>query len=419
MATVRYNAKVIEALADPMPPKWQEEHGVEGQPGLLIVAGRGGARSWHLRYQVRGRRRKMKLGAFPEMGLAVAAKKAERLREELKESGLDPMGEPPEEAGTFGDLCGVYLKSVESGKSRLAPATVAELRRILEGEELKPLRAKPPTEIRDVHIARALDPFEARDAGVMLNRTQWAISTAFTWAVTRHRYGLESNPAAKMPRRFSEVSKERALDAAELKVVWRELGGPHFKARRKTTKGEPRTALLRAALRITLLTGCRPGEVRRMRWEHIEGDTWSMPAGYRKKTKADKGRPSRPHVVHLSAQALAELERVRRWTRGGFLFPAADRKELYKPVSRQTLARVAARMCQRLEVEPWTPHDLRRTARTGWSTVLKVDAVVGEKMLGHALPKILRTYDQSPQLEERRDALDRWGAYLAGLVAGD
>jgi integrase len=68
-------------------------------------------------------------------------------------------------------------------------------------------------------------------------------------------------------------------------------------------------------------------------------------------------------------------------------------------------------------MESWTPHDLRRTARTRGSEDLNVDPIVAEKTLGHALPKILRTYDTSEQWQERVDLLERWSEYVAELVA--
>ena len=399
MPVVAYSHEAVEALPDPIPPRRQQEHSVFGRPGLLVVVGRGGTKSWYLRYQLRGRRRKMKLGDFPAMSVRDAAKKAERHRDNIKESAVDPMGEPPEEGGTFGELCGVYLKAMTEGKQKLAPATLKEWRRILESPELKNLRAMHPTDIRDRDVARALDPFETRDALVMLNRVQGAISAVFGWAVTRHRYGLESNPVRKMARRYEESPKERTLDAVEIGRVWMDL--------------EDRTPLFRTALRLTLLTGQRPGEVRRMRWRDIDGSTWTMPRGYRKKTAADKGRPTRPHRVHLTPPVLAELERIRGFERGGLVFPARSTGEPHRPIGRHSLARVAARMSRRLDMDRWTPHDFRRTARTHWSDPLKVDPIVAEKLLGHALPKILRTYDRGEQWEDRVEALERWAEYVA------
>lgn len=42
--------------------------------------------------------------------------------------------------------------------------------------------------------------------------------------------------------------------------------------------------------------------------------------------------------------------------------------------------------------------------------MLRVDAVVIEKLLGHKLPRIMATYNKNEMLHERKEALDRWGA---------
>jgi len=67
-------------------------------------------------------------------------------------------------------------------------------------------------------------------------------------------------------------------------------------------------------------------------------------------------------------------------------------------------------------MQPWTPHDLRRTARTFWSELDLADFVLGEKMVGHQLPKILQTYDRSERWEKRVEAFDAWGRKVAEMV---
>ncbi|HSW29673.1 MAG TPA: integrase family protein [Longimicrobiales bacterium] len=404
MPVVTAHPQSIEALPLPRPPRRQEEHSVREERGLSIIVHRGGAKSWHYRYTFKGTRRKMALGTFPDVGLKEARKAAERARLKIEE-GVDPMGERPEEAGgTFGELASVYLEAAGKGQNKLAASTLEERKRILLAPELKHIRRMHPAEVRDVDVARALDPFEARDSMVMLNRVQLALSAVFRWGITRRRYGLESNPVKGMERRYKEAPKERNLSPKELRSLWRDL--------------EHRAPPIRAILRLIVLTGARPGEVRRMRWEHIAGSVWTMPEGYRKKTAADRGKPSRPHRVHLAEAALAELERLRFRERGGFVFPA-DTEGTPEPVERQTVARSAARICSALKMKPWTPHDLRRTARTFWSDALKADAIVAEKALGHALPTILRTYDRGEQWEERVELLDRWGAHVVALAEGE
>ena len=400
MATVAYNFKAIAALPAPTPPRRQQEHGVEGQIGLLVVTSNTGSKDFYLRCQVNGRRRKRKLGTFPDMGLKAAGDAAVLLRAKLGE-GVVPVGGVQEEVGTYGELCEVYLQNRATGKDRLGERTLAERRRILGLPELTDLRSMRPANVRSRDVARALDAFEERDALVMLNAVQLAISAVFTWGVVRHRYGLEVNPVATMKSRYEEVPRDRVLSPEEMGVMWLDL--------------EDRVPLFRVALRLILLTGQRPGEVRRMRWEDIDGSTWTMPAGYRKRTKADRGRPSKAHRVHLSAPALSALDSIRGWERGGFTFPS--RTTICKPFDRQSLARTVSRVVSRLGMERWTPHDLRRTARTGFSEVGGAEAVVAEKIVGHALPALLRVYDIGEQWDARVEVLDRWGEWVMEAVS--
>ena len=142
-----------------------------------------------------------------------------------------------------------------------------------------------------------------------------------------------------------------------------------------------------------------------------------MPKGYRKKTRADRGAPPPAHDVPLSPRALRELEAVRVYERGGFIFPAKG-VEPFRPMAHQTVARAVARIREKHGMERWTPKDLQRTARTRWSEDLRADFVVAEKTQGHVLPLVQRAYDRSVRWGERVELLDRWAERLVGIVGG-
>ena len=404
MPSVPYRFKAIDALPIPLPPKDKEEWPVQGHKDLYVRVYSTGRKVWILRYQLNGRRRRLTLGQFPEMGLRDASHKAYALRESLAQ-GIDPAGDVREREGTFGELCAVYLQAVERGSQKLADSTLAERRRIYESADLDPIRRTPPADLTAEDVARVLDRFEKRDSMVMLNRAQQAISAVFTWAVARRRYGLTSNPVRALPRRTKEYSKRRYLSESEIAVLWRDLDPDG-----RPASISPTTPLIRAVLRLTLLTGQRPGEVRRIERGHITGSTWTMPPGYR---KGVGGRASDEHRVHLNELALIELDDIK--ARGRFMFPAYT--EQLKPISHQAISRPVRRIWQRLGMEPWTPHDLRRTAMTHWTDLgLVRDWTVGEKMVGHQLPKIRQTYDRSEQWDERVEAFDAWGRKVAEIV---
>ena len=69
------------------------------EPGLMFRVAPSGIKSWSLLYRRQGdnKRRRVKLGRFPEIGLAAARAKATRLKEAIAE-GADPAA-PPFEAG--------------------------------------------------------------------------------------------------------------------------------------------------------------------------------------------------------------------------------------------------------------------------------------------------------------------------------
>lgn len=67
------------------------------------------------------------------------------------------------------------------------------------------------------------------------------------------------------------------------------------------------------------------------------------------------------------------------------------------------------------EMEHWSQHDLRRTARTNFSTLTQPH--VAEIMLGHKLPGVWMTYDKHDYLEEQAEAYKKWWARLKEIIA--
>ena len=65
-------------------------------------------------------------------------------------------------------------------------------------------------------------------------------------------------------------------------------------------------------------------------------------------------------------------------------------------------------------VAAFTPHDLRRTGRTGLAR-LGVKVEVAERVLNHARERMEATYDVHHCTEEKRAALEKWAEYLADL----
>jgi hypothetical protein len=66
----------------------------------------------------------------------------------------------------------------------------------------------------------------------------------------------------------------------------------------------------------------------------------------------------------------------------------------------------------------WRLHDLRRTVTTGMAR-LKIQPHVADRVLNHqsgTISGVAAVYNRFAYLDERKDALDVWGRFVAGLL---
>jgi len=69
---------------------------------------------------------------------------------------------------------------------------------------------------------------------------------------------------------------------------------------------------------------------------------------------------------------------------------------------------------EKFEMEHWSVHDLRRMARTNFSTL--TEPHIAEIMLGHRMPGAWQVYDHYDYLPEQAAALTAWLRKLEGLI---
>jgi len=189
-------------------------------PGLCLRITSDGVKTWALIYRHHGRKRRLTLGRFPDLGLADARGKAVRARGRIL-GGADPAAEKHDERATYGD-------------------TVDITRR----------------EIRD------LVEQKAKTAPIMANRLLARISRLFTFALERD--WIQANPTFRMRRPSPETSRDRVLSRSELKKLWRVLH--QTDAKDAQGRSLPRLSqTLNDAFLVLLLTAQRGGEVWRMR----------------------------------------------------------------------------------------------------------------------------------------------------------
>lgn len=370
--------------------------------GLRLVVTPTGRKHFEFKTAAGGRERTARLGSYPEMSLLDARQEAARLRQ-LARDGHNP----------------VAVRRVERIRSRVKTETTFEAiaNELLEGKRkncsanyhgkiagglranLYPMLGALPIQTIDAPILReALRRIEARGSLDMLgNVRRWA-GEVFDFAKAQGQY-VGDNPAHALVKNVFTKHEGGNMLALE----WAEV--PGFLHGLATMKAEPATV---CAIKLLLLTACRPGEVRGARWAEfdLERRRWEIPGERMKMRKM--------HAVPLSEQALAVLRELKRETGDGeFLFPG--RRGAKTPViSDMTLLKGVKRAAGR-DVHA---HGFRALFSTHVAESGKWPDAVKECALAHYKGGIEGRYDRATHYPERIKLMAWWGEQIDLAVRG-
>lgn len=389
MVLVKLTARKLASL--PAPASGRLEVWDEDLPGFGVRISATGHITATVMYRRAGRLRRATLGTLPPLSLADARDLA---RKALAGAavGNDPAAAKAEErsAPTFGELAALYMEKHAPRKR-----SAGEDRRIIERELLPGWRTSLAREIRRGDVIALLDGIAARPAPIMANRTLALVRKLYNFGIQR---GLvEMNPCAQLAPPGPEHRRERVLTEEEIRKLWTALD----------SETSPR---LVAAIRLGLLTAQRPGEITQMRWqdvaEELGGWWWTLPAAFAKNRRA--------HRVPVSPQAKAVLDTLARDTSPWVLAGRRTGAHLVET----SIARYVAELRERLRMEHFTLHDLRRTAASHMAG-LGIYRLIVKKVLNHTDSDVTGIYDRHSYDAEKRTALEAWGRRVAEIVGGN
>lgn len=402
---------------------------------------RDGRIKWEVRYWFAGEQRVDEVGFHGggdgEVLPADARDRARAIRR-LARDGIDPRGEAKRERDQKAaeDAARVRVSAVAE---RWYAGTIAseyrrpeQVRAILDRHILPALGDVPIADLTRGHIADLVESIRDDGARRMADQVLMYVKRLLKYAVAKGH--IEQSPAALIGRKdLALTAKPRGRNLAfdELRRVVRWLNS------RECFAQEP----VRALLKVLVLTGCRTGEALGAKWQHIDLDAglWHVPPGDdERKAKAD-----RPHLIHLSPQAVAVLAALPRFKGNDWVFasPKVARQAIDEKAAARVLRRAfdgekrkrskdwkpdptAKRKSRLAEPAPlagipmFTPHDLRRTFRSRIAD-LGVLPHVGEKCLNHELSGVLAVYDRGEYLPERKAAFELWGRTVETLLRDD
>jgi integrase len=353
-----------------------------GLAGFGLIVQPSGHRSFCIQYRdEQGQDRRPVIdGRLP---LAEARKQALEMLA-ARSRGVDPVKErrkaAEHAAGTLRAIAEVYFAREGRG---LAPRSVAHRRSAFERLVYPAIGHLPVGDIGKARLTALLDDITDNAGPAMAKQVQTYLMRVLRWHADR----VDDYSPPFMKRRPGGKSRDRVLDDAEIRALWRATEPPH-----------PYHSLLR----VLLLTAARRNEAARMTRSEIAGTDWILP-GARHKTGNECIRP----LSKAAQRVLANIPRLGdKWvfTTNGRV-PLNGFPNLKKAFDRRS--GIAA---------PWRVHDLRRTARSLMSRA-RVPNDFAEMCLGHELAGVRGVYDRWGYHHEKAEAFEKLAALVEHIAA--
>lgn len=381
--------------------------------GLYVLLQPSGSRWWRWDYyRPTGERNTLSFGTYPDTGLKAARVKRDEARK-LLAGGSDPGAARKRKAAATGKLASAKLSGAEPltdsfeavarewlGMRLWVPSYSSKVLGWLSKDLFPYIGSRRIGELSAPEILACLRRVEARGAVESAHRILQNCGQIFRYAIATSR--AERNPAADLRDALSPSPEQHLAALTEPTAVAGLL---------RAIEAYQGSQVTKSALKLAPLTFVRPGELRNAEWSEFDLDAgqWNIPAA--------KMKMRVPHVVPLSAQALAVLLELKPLTGGGkYVFPSA--RSTKRPMSNNAVLSALRRMG--FEKDEMSGHGFRAMARTILDEVLHVRIDFIEHQLAHTVRDPNgRAYNRTAHLVQRKLMMQQWADYLDWLKNPD
>ena len=396
--------------------------------GFTIRIMPSGVKSWLYLFNFDGNRLEMNFGIYPDVSLETARQKFEDAKKKVK-NGINPKEEEennaearrkaPTVAGLIDDYINKHAKKFK--KSWKDDERLLNKEIIAEAKWGK----RKAADITKRDMTLLLESIVDRGTPAMSNQVLKIVRKMFNFAVERDI--LQHTPCTGVKALAPNTSRERTLNESEIKTLWGKLNNAAVSDE------------IKGALKLILITAQRPGEVTGMHTNEIDGQWWTIPA--------ERSKNGKEHRVYLTAtaleiitEAIAQAKKTREMPAdakySGFIFPCPHKKKIQSIDSHALPVAVRRNLAwpltddkgkplylddgtpateNRLGVDQFTPHDLRRTAATFMGGMGYMDEII-DAILNHVKQGIIRTYNRHGYDKEKQEALEAWEKKLTSIV---
>ncbi len=360
--------------------------------GLFILVKPNGSKLWQQKYRHLGRERLLSHGQYPDVSLAEARKLRDAAKKTLNNGGdpavqkrLERIEAETQARNTFLLVAEEYLQMAYDRE--LADATMRKkiwhIHTLAVELHHRPIREITAAEV--LHILKRIEQSGRRETAKKLRGT---ISGIFRHAVVTLRADNDPTQVIKGSLLPVKVTNRAAItDEKQFGQFLRDLNDYSG------------AGVIKDAILFQILTMTRPGEVRGAKQQEfdLDGQKWTIPA--------ERTKMRRDHIVPLSDQALAIVERNWIDVEGvELIFPSlnSNRKRLSENAFNSALRRMG------YSKDEVTAHGFRSTA----STILnnrRYDPDVIEAALAHQDKNaVRRTYNRATYWDQRLELMRAW-----------
>ena len=371
-----------------------------------------GRKVWRMRYNKPDSKKPAiyTIGEYPDIK-QVEARQAAQDAKKLVRQGIDPtlyriqerqrleqaaQAEIRAKADSFESVARAWHKHRHETLKKWKPTHAVKILKSLEVDVFPKIGAIPVGDLGAPDILDVVQAVVNRGAIEAAKKINQRINAVLRYAVVRKlvRHNEADNLRDEIPTAKARHNPHLTIET--LPAFLRALENDQ-------SMGE----VVKIAIKLTMHTLCRTGEIRFSRWSEfdLEAGLWTIPA--------DRTKTKQTHSIPLSRQVLALLDRLKAFT-GQYDYLCVTRG-FNHPMSENAMLYALYRMGYGGRL---TIHGLRGTA----STILNDAGFRGEVIeaaLAHKERNAIRSaYNHAQYLEERRTMLQWYSDHLDALKMG-